>query len=274
MMTRLFARDCRWQWHVALAGMLVSGIIACSSDSAGLKTRDGSADGRAEAGARLDGATPIDVVFGRGGAGGSAGRLDAAGEAGTPPFGSGGAIAIDGGMASRGGAGGAAGGLGSGGVGRGGTSGTAGAGGSTTGRGGAAGSRTGGAPGTGGRTGGAGGTVPRDAAPGIDSGLDAPRPADVAIDGAVARRDTSSNRPDTAPLIDGAVVCGYLDEPCCAERTCALPTLVCSSGGGGSEGTCVACGGEEEACCEGDVCTAPNTVCTGGGRGGGICRAE
>jgi len=261
------------------AVLVVFGLTACSGSSSGLKLKDGGADGKADVGARLDGATAIDVTFGRGGAGGSvgrldaaggsAGRLDAAGEAGIPPLGSGGAITMD-----AGGGADAAGSSGSGGTGRGGTSGNAGVGGSTTGSGGAGGRRTGGAPGTGGAAGGTGGTVLRDAAPAIDSGVDAPVPADVAIDGAVGRRDAFPGRPDSATSIDGAALCGYLDEPCCAQRTCNLPTLVCASGGGGGDGTCVLCGGEGEACCEGDVCTEPNTVCTGGGRGGGTCRAQ
>ncbi|MBN2575415.1 MAG: hypothetical protein JXP73_12700 [Deltaproteobacteria bacterium] len=247
--------------------ILASGIIACSSDSSGLKAKDGSLDGKRDGVFALD-AGAIDSTLGQGGAAGSPGGLDAGSEAGRLPSGGGGGIGIDGGMPGRGGASGATSVQGAGGAG--GMAGVTGAGGSTRGRGASGGAGTAGTSGTGGRTGGTGGTMLRDAGPAIDAAVDAPLAPDAGIDSATVGRDGRPGRPD-GQSIDGEVACGYLDEPCCEPRECNLPDLVCVSGGAGG-GTCVACGGANEACCEGDVCTAPNTVCVGGGRGGGTCR--
>jgi hypothetical protein len=265
----------RQRWPLVLAGVFAIGFVACSSDSSGLRIGDASLDGRVDMVIRLDGSARAEA--GPSGAGGAAIRRDApAVETGTVPRGSGGAFGIDGAVGGAGGTGA----LGTGGIGRGGTGGTmaaggavGGRGGSSRGSGGAAGSRTGGASAAGGAAGGTGGTLVRDAAPASDSAMDRPLSADAPVDGAMARRDAWSGRPDTAPALDGAVLCGYLDEPCCEQRTCSLPSLVCTGGGGG-DGTCVVCGGEDEPCCEGDVCTEPNTVCVGGGRGAGSCRVQ
>jgi hypothetical protein len=99
--------------------------------------------------------------------------------------------------------------------------------------------------------------------------MDVAPTADVAGDGPITLRDQRPSR----DAIDGGAACGDLDEPCCTGRKCNLASLVCESGGGGSEGICVACGGAGEACCEGGVCTAANTSCIGGGgRSEGTCR--
>jgi hypothetical protein len=230
---------------IAHAFLLVAaGLVACSSNSSGLRV-DGSTDGGMIDGTRsIDGAG-IDRATGQGGAAGTGGDRDASGEAG---LGAGGRIRLDGGLAGVGGAAGGTSLPGSGGIGRGGSGGRA------RGTGGAGGGRTGGAVGTGGST-------RRDGS--ADSGQDAAVTSDAAL-------DTASDLPSRVDAIDGGEGCGNLDEPCCTSRACNLPSLVCESGGAGGGGICVACGGAGDPCCEGNVCTAPNTSCTGGGRG--TCR--
>jgi hypothetical protein len=243
------SRDC------ALSILLALAAAACSSDSQGIIANDGSRDVTG----RIDGGASSEAGMGQGGAGGSVGKLDAAGAEAPILPGAGGTTGLDGGGLGRGGRSGT-GGVGGGGVGG---SGPLGFGGFVRGSGGVGGSRTSIV------AGGTGGSVRLDAAPVSDAGIDAPVPLDVALDERPGNRDASSNQSEVNAL-DGSTTCGALDQPCCEQRTCDAPDLVCNAGGTGGGATCVACGGDGEPCCEGDVCTAPNTTCVGGR--GGTCR--
>jgi len=261
-------------WSIGVTA-LAFGLVACSSDGLGLKQIDASA------GTKVD-AIGSEAGLGKGGAGGSTAKFDAAMKTDTGSVGSGGASgpstidasAIDGVMTGKGGA---AGSVGMDGASAGGASGATGptSTGGTTSTGGVI-SRDGGVDaagtfGTGGTTGGTGGTLGRDAGPDTYIAADVSLVQDVATTDTAMARDLRIPAPD-AVAIDGAVACGDLDEPCCEQRTCNSPATVCTSGGAGSGGVCIACGGDGEACCAGETCTAPGTTCSGGGRGGGTCR--
>ena len=238
----------------ALSTLLALAVVSCSSDVQGIRTNDGSLDatGRVDVG----GSSEAGMGQGGAGAGGSMGGLDAAGEAGTLSPGVGGTAGLDGGGLGRGGRSGT-GGAGGGGAGG---SGPSGVGGFARGSGGVGGSRTSAAGGT-------GGSVRLDAAPVADAGVDAPVALDAAVDDRPGNRDAIASRTEVNAL-DGSTTCGALDQPCCEDRTCDSPDLVCTTGGSGGGATCVACGRAGEPCCEGDVCTAPNTTCLGGHNGG------
>jgi hypothetical protein len=239
------------------------GILACSSDGTGLKQPDGGAAGRTDAYA-LETGTGVDGV------GGTAGRLDAGSVIGSGSHGgtlsldaSGkGGSGIDGATSTDAGGGGQAGGS----TGaayldaRAGTGGSAGGAIDAT-----------GTPVTGGTGGNVGDVVRRDDVSDAHPEIDIAQPTDAQTEEARGSRDSKEVAPDALAL-DGSADCGALNQPCCDGRTCDSASIVCTSGGSGSGGTCVACGGSGQPCCAGDTCTAAGVTCTGSGRGAGTCR--